>query len=87
MFNRTVFNSLKKAGTRSYSSCNYDYMLGPFGASMLTISFCFLIGQGIRNDIAYVYHLQQEEMKKLLKEIKELKESKLDSTPDRTRQL
>jgi len=47
--------------------------MSPFGASMMTVGVCFLIGAGIRNDIGYLYR-QQEEIKKMLKEIKEKKE-------------
>lgn len=71
MFNRSLFNRVSK-GTRSYSSCNYHYMMSPFSASIMTVSLCFLIGLGIRNDIRYLYH-QQEEIKKMVKELKDKK--------------
>ena len=64
---------ITRSGVRSYSTCKYDYRMNPFGASMMTVSFCFLIGAGIRNDIGYLYS-QHEEIKKMLKEIKEKKE-------------
>ena len=70
LFNRTV---LTRSGIRSYSSCNYSYMMSPFSASMMTVGFCFLIGANIRNDISSaIGHLyrQQEEIKKMLKELK-----------------
>lgn len=66
LFNRTV---LTRSGIRSYSSCNYSYMMSPFGASMMTVGFCSLIGENIRNDIGHLYR-QQEEIKKMLKELK-----------------
>jgi len=70
MFTRPL---ITRSGVRNYSSCNYNYMMSPFGASMMTVGVCFLIGAGIRNDIGYLYR-QQEEIKKMLKEIKEKKE-------------
>lgn len=70
MFTRPLFTRI---GSRSYSSCNYDYIMSPFSASLMTVGFCLLIGVGIRNDIGYLYR-QQEEIKKMIKEIKEKKE-------------
>jgi len=69
LFNRTVFTHSR---VRSYSSSNYDYITSPFVASMITIGSCFLTGTVVRNDIDSLYR-QQEEIKKILKEIKESK--------------